>query len=141
MTTQVRTLNSPTDGVAKAGKQELNDFLNSETATFPTMPNFPVNTGYAAAGSTINDATPIPSGITPVTGADGTKGVFLTVGAPGAVFIVFNKSGSILKVYPPTVGTLNDGATGAALSMAAHTSAVIIALSSLELRSIPLLPS
>ena len=142
MVTKVSVSSSRADGVKKLDTLELNDLLSTELAVFPTMPKFPVITGTVAAGSTVTDATLIAAaGIVPVTGADGTKGVALPASGQGSVVFVFNQSGSILKLYPLAVGTLNDGSTGAALSIAAHSCAVVVAITDTAWRSIPLLPS
>lgn len=56
---------------------------------------------FTAAGSTITDATKIGASMAVVSGADGTKGVYLS-GNVGDEFFVFNNAGSTLKVYGDT---------------------------------------
>lgn len=55
----------------------------------------------AATGSTITDAARVTSSISIVTGADGTKGVYLS-GMIGDEVYLFNNAGSTLKVYGDT---------------------------------------
>jgi hypothetical protein len=52
----------------------------------------------AATGSAITDAAALTASIVIVSGADGTKGVYLT-GQVGDEVWVFNNAGSTLKVY------------------------------------------
>jgi len=88
----------------------------------------PYNDPLAATGSTIGDAAAIQAtGITKATGADGTVGVKLpATGGVGGVFIILNRAGAILKLYPDSAtGKINDGTSGAALSVAANTSVMI----------------
>ena len=89
----------------------------------------------AAAGSNNGDATALPSGTSstyPVTGADDTKGVIIstTDKVTGKVIrignLVFNK---ILKVYPPSGGTINGAAADAAYSSASGKGVMIQCLS------------
>jgi hypothetical protein len=77
----------------------------------------------AAAGSAANDATALVGGKTvyPTSAADDTKGVIMhqadaTTGTK--VYIGNGVSNKILKVYPPTSGTINGAAANAAVSSA-----------------------
>jgi len=89
----------------------------------------------AAAGSNAGDATTLPAGTSstyPVTGADDTKGVIIstTDKVTGKVIrvgnMVFNK---ILKVYPPSGGTINGASANAAYSSASGKGVVLQCLS------------
>jgi len=98
----------------------------------------------AAAGSTQADAASLQVGFNLVTGADGTKGAILPAGAPGRVVYVKNAdaANAILKVYPPTGGTINALSANAAISMALKTAAVFICgADGVAWYTIPLLPS
>lgn len=75
----------------------------------------------AAAGSTAADAGVLPSGrsIYPVSGADDTKGVIIAQSDAwlgNQIHIANLVSNKILKVYPPTGGTINGAAANAAVS-------------------------
>lgn len=70
----------------------------------------------AAAGSAQGDATALPQPNNRVTGADGTKGVILPVGAPGDEILVANDANAVLKVYPAS--GLKIGVPGTSLSAA-----------------------
>lgn len=77
----------------------------------------------AAAGSTAGDAGVLVGGCThyPVSAADDTKGVIMHQrdAVTGAVVEIGNLvSNKILKVYPPTGGTINGAAANAAFSTA-----------------------
>lgn len=75
----------------------------------------------AAAGSSQTDATLIPTSTNIVTAADGTKGVILPACQPGESVIIFNNSGSTLKVYPPTGAAISVGGTGLGSANAAFS--------------------
>lgn len=89
----------------------------------------------AAAGSVTGDATVLPagtSGIYPVTAADDTKGVRLHAddAVTGRVIRIANLvSNKILKVYPPTGGTINGAAANAAFSTASGAGVTLVCLS------------
>jgi hypothetical protein len=76
----------------------------------------------AAAGSTVADAAALASGykVYPTSAADGTKGVILASADAyvGNRIIVQNNVGAVLKIYPPTGGTINAGLANAAFSTA-----------------------
>ena len=76
----------------------------------------------AAAGSTAADAALLTADLNIVTGGNGTVGVILNnaVEVGDAVF-VSNEGSGVLKVYPPTSGTLNAlTATSGSVSIAAN---------------------
>jgi predicted RecA/RadA family phage recombinase len=98
-----------------------------------------------AAGSAQGDATAIgaDTGFVHGTGADGTKGIKLPAAAAGITIIVKNSdaANAVLKVYPATGDAINALSTNGAISMAAKTSAVFVALDATTWYTIPLLPS
>lgn len=79
------------------------------------------NTAVASAGSTQTNATAIVTDICIVTGADGTKGVRLPAVKPGESSVIFNNSGSTLKVYPPTGAAIAVPGTGLGSANAAYS--------------------
>lgn len=90
----------------------------------------------AAAGSTNADATALPAGtahIYPTTGADDAKGVILTSSdqVTGRTILIGNGvSNKILKVYPPSGGSINGASANAAFSSASGKGVIIVCLSS-----------
>src|SRR5262245_10751159 len=78
----------------------------------------------AAAGSATGDAGVLPAATArfyPTTAADGTKGVRIHANddCDGRLLFIGNGvSNQILKVYPPTGGTINGAAANAAFSSA-----------------------
>lgn len=113
----------------------------------PTTTSDPVFTpeAVAAAGSVQGDATAIgaTTGFAHCTGADATKGVKLPAAVAGKVVIVKNAdaANAVLKVYPASSDAINALSANAALSMAAKTSAVFVALDATTWYTVPLLPS
>lgn len=99
----------------------------------------------AAAGSVQGDATEVgaSTGFVHGTGADGTKGIKLPAASAGKTIIVKNSdaANAILKVYPATGDAINALSANAAISMAAKTSAVFVALDATTWYTVPLLPS
>lgn len=100
--------------VSSGGKAQvsLNEYArNSES----------IGASTAAAGSATGDATVLPAAtasVYPTSGADGTKGVRLHAddNVTGRRIFVTNTAAAVLKVYPPTGGTVNGGAANAAVS-------------------------
>ena len=94
-----------------------------------------VGASTAAAGTTVADATALPSGtalIYPTTAADDTKGVKLTATdqVTGRVVFVGNGvSNKILKVYGPSGAVVNGAAADAAFSSGSGKSVLIVCLS------------
>jgi hypothetical protein len=113
-------------------------FTGSGTAELVDNTNAPADIGAstAAAGTTTSDAGALPAGtarIYPTTGADGTKGVKLHTSdkvTGRTIWIGNGVSTAILKVYPPTGGTINGAAADAAFSSASGKGVVIVCLSS-----------
>jgi hypothetical protein len=93
-----------------------------------------VGVSTAAAGSTTADAGLLPSGTStcyPTTAADDTKGVRLAAGdavTNNRIFIANGVANKILKVYPPTGGTINGAVADAGFSSASGKGVVIICL-------------
>lgn len=95
-----------------------------------------IGASTAAAGSSTSDAGVLPAGtagVYPTTAADDTKGVRIDAAdkvTGRTLFIgngVYNK---ILKVYPPSGGTINGASADAAFSSASGKGVVITCLSS-----------
>lgn len=86
----------------------------------------------AAAGSTTTDATVLPAGTArfyPTTAADDTKGVRLHASDKvlgREVWVGNSVSGKILKIYPPTGGTINAAAADDAFSTGSGLGARLI---------------
>lgn len=96
----------------------------------------PPGASTAAAGSTTADAGVLPSAtgsVYPTTAANGTTGVRIAASdrVDGKMVFVGNGvSNQILKVYPPTGGTINGAAADAAFSSDSGKGAILICLSS-----------
>jgi hypothetical protein len=90
----------------------------------------------AAAGTTTADAGALPAGtalVYPTTAADDTKGVVVSTSdlITGRMLFVGNGvSNKILKVYPPSGGTINGAAADAAFSSASGKGVVLYCLDS-----------
>lgn len=81
----------------------------------------------AAAGAAIGNAAALNQGFNLVTGADGTKGVQLPAlaGTLGVPVVVFNNtSNQTLKVYPPTLSTINELTANSNYNMVNYASAI-----------------
>lgn len=77
--------------------------------------NLATDTVLGAAGNSQGTAAAIDTEFTPVSGADGTKGVILPTFTLGARYFIYNTDASNnLKVYPPTSGTISGGSANAA---------------------------
>ena len=96
----------------------------------------PAGVSTAAAGTTTADAGVLPSAtgsVYPTTAADGNNGVRIAASdrVDGKMVFVGNGvSTAILKVYPPTGGTINGAVADAAFSSASGKGAILICLSS-----------
>ena len=141
------------------GIAQDNVTINSGTATLQTLTvtgaltassgitgnvTLPVAAVAAAGNDNTNAAAITAYGVVHATGADGTKGVKLPAAAAGKVVIIKNAdaANSILKVYPGASDKINSGtATTGALSMAAKTAAMFIAIDDVDWFTVPLLPS
>lgn len=99
-------------------------------------------TAVTAAGSVIGDAAQLSQGLNVVTGADGTKGVILPTAVPGMQVYIKGVTAGVLKVWPKTGATINALSASAAMSLASGaTPAVLVASSSTQWYTFPLLPS
>lgn len=141
------------------GIAQDNVTINSGTATLQTLTvtgalnassgitgnvTLPVAAVAAAGNDNTNAAAITAYGVVHATGADGTKGVKLPAAAAGKVVIIKNAdaANAILKVYPGASDKINSGtATTGALSMAAKTAAMFIAINDVDWFTVPLLPS
>jgi hypothetical protein len=118
--------------------------LTNKTLTTPTMT---INIqAVAAAGSAQGDAGAVTAAAPAFvhgTAADGTKGIVLPAAAAGKMYIVKNSdaANAVLKVYPASGDAINALSADAAISMAAKTSAVFVALDATTWYTVPLLPS
>ena len=89
----------------------------------------------AAAGTTAANATALPAGtslVYPTTVADGTKGVIINAAdkvTGRMIFIGNGVAAAVLKIYPPTGGTINGGAADAEFSTASGKGAILYCLS------------
>jgi hypothetical protein len=95
----------------------------------------------AAAGSTQGDAAALAEGINVVSAADGTKGVILPTAIAGMVIIVKNTAAGALKIYPATGGAINAVAANGAYSITNLTSSLLVASSTTQWYSVPLVAS
>jgi hypothetical protein len=95
----------------------------------------------AAAGSTQGDAAALAEGINVVSAADGTKGVILPTAVAGMVIIVKNTAAGALKIYPATGGAVNAVAANGAYSITNLTSSLLVASSTTQWYSVPLVAS
>ena len=109
--------------------------------TFGTMFRIPTAT-VGAAGSIQGDAAAVATGFSVVTGAVGTKAVGLPAAAAGHLLLLKNdENAQVLPVVPASGDQINDGAADAALSMAADSSAVFVALGATRWFTVPATPS
>jgi len=115
----------------------------SGLVTYSTMPLLKVNADVAATGSVLADAAQLSSGVTVVTGADGTKGVKLPATPTAGTFVAIKGTASaVLKVWPDAAATINAIGSNGAISLASGpTPAIFIATSATQWYTWPLLPS
>jgi hypothetical protein len=130
------------DSVTVTGASALQAVTaTSVTATSVTGAiRLPVAT-VAAAGSTQGDAAALAEGINVVSAADGTKGVILPTAVAGMVIIVKNTAAGALKIYPATGGAINAVAANGAYSITNLTSSLLVASSTTQWYSVPLVAS
>lgn len=97
----------------------------------------------AAFGTIQGDAAPVFDGFNLVTGADAAKGVILPAAVAGRRVEIKNSdaANAVLKVWPAVGDGINAIAVNSALSMAAKTSAVFVAIDATTWITIPLVPS
>jgi hypothetical protein len=107
--------------------------INAATVT---KTNVGIGASTAAAGSTSADPGALPAGtaeVYPTTAADDTKGVKISSSdnvTGRRIFIANGVSNKILKVYPPTGGTINGAAANAAFSSSSGVGVVVVCLDS-----------
>ncbi len=110
--------------------------------TFTSMPVFPVNAPLAGAGSVIGDAAQLSTGITVITGANGTLGWKLPVTTGGDVVILKGTTAGVAKLWPQTGGQINAVGTSTAFSMPTGVIPVIlVSVSATQWYTLPLVPS
>jgi uncharacterized membrane protein len=95
----------------------------------------------AAAGSTQANAAALAEGLNVVSAADGTKGVRLPTAVAGAVVIVKNTAAGALLIYPATGGAINAVAANGSYSITNLTSTMLVASSTTQWYSVPLVAS
>lgn len=95
----------------------------------------------AAAGSVQGDAAALSEGFNVVSGADATKGVILPTAAIGKVVEVKNTAAAALKIYPATGAAINAVAANGAYSITNLTTTRLVATSTTQWYSIPLVAS
>jgi hypothetical protein len=95
----------------------------------------------AAAGTNQGNAAALAEGINVVSAADGTKGVILPTAVAGMVIIVKNTAAGALKIYPATGGAINAVAADGAYSITNLTSSLLVASSTTQWYSVPLVAS
>lgn len=110
--------------------------LTTSSASIATTSTFTPGASTAAAGSTTSDAGVLPAGtatVYPTTAADDTKGVRVHASdkVTGRKIMIGNGvSNKILKVYPPSGGTINGGSADAAFSGASGKGVIMYCLNS-----------
>lgn len=101
----------------------------------PTVAIEAIGASTAAAGSATGDAGALPAktaNVYPTTAADDTKGVIINAAdriTGRRIFIGNGVSNKILKVYPPTGGTVNGAAADAAFSSVSGKGVIAVCLS------------
>jgi hypothetical protein len=95
----------------------------------------------AATGTNQATAAALAEGINVVSAADGTKGVILPTAVAGMVIIVKNTAAGALKIYPATGGAINAVAANSAYSITNLTSSLLVASSTTQWYSVPLVAS
>lgn len=94
--------------------------------------NASIGASTAAAGSATGDAGVLPAGtasVYPTSAADDTKGVRISASdevTGRTLFITNGVSNAVLKVYPPTGGTINGASANAAFSSASGKGVVAV---------------
>ena len=95
----------------------------------------------AAAGTNQATAAALAEGLNVVSAADGTKGVRLPTAVAGAVVIVKNTAAGALLIYPATGGAINAVAANGSYSITNVTSTMLVASSTTQWYSVPLVAS
>ena len=115
--------------------QSADTLLFAGTAKLGVV-NRSIGASTAAAGSATGDSGVLPAGTAPVyptSAADGTKGVRIHASdnvTGRQIFVANGVSNQILKIYPPTGGTINGASADAAYSTASGKGALLTCLNS-----------
>lgn len=118
------------DGSGRVPEQRVEDGAQS-----PTVAIEAIGASTAAAGSSTSDAGVLPAktaNVYPTSAADDTKGVRINAAdqiTGRRIFIGNGVSNKILKVYPPSGGTVNGASADAAFSSVSGKGVVAICLS------------
>jgi predicted RecA/RadA family phage recombinase len=133
----------PLAGQAISAAVSGDDFVYVERAgTRPPSPSrTQINADVAAAGSVQGDAAAILEGFTVVTGADGTKGVILPTPVAGMRVEIKSTTAAVLKIYPTTGAAINAIAANGAYSAASLVPLTLIAKTTTQWYTLPLLGS
>ena len=91
-----------------------------------------VESGVTAVGSSASDAYAIKASLTVISGGAGTTGIILPVASASDHFEIVNQSGTDKILYPPSGGTLNDGAGDASITLSDNNYAIIRALTTID---------
>lgn len=95
----------------------------------------------AAAGNNQATATALSEGLNVVSGADATKGVRLPTAVAGATVTVKNLGAAALLIYPATGAAINAIAANGAYNITNLTSTILVASSTTQWYSVPLVAS
>jgi predicted RecA/RadA family phage recombinase len=130
---------SGTDGAISIGTSNTSAITISATS-IPTTIAGPITGGIGvsteAAGSSSADAAELPAGtasVYPTTGANDSTGVIINAAdkVTGRMLFIGNGvSNKILKVYPPSGGSINGGSANAAFSSDSGKGVIVVCLSS-----------
>lgn len=107
----------------------------------PAPPLYMPVTTVAATGSAQGDAASLSQGFNLVTGADDTKGVKLPTAVAGMSVKIKVGDGADLKVYPATGAAINALSANAAITVVDDVCFELIATSTTQWYTLPLLPS
>lgn len=107
----------------------------------PANDRVQVNASVAAAGSVQGDAAAVLEGLTVVTAADATKGIILPTAVAGMRVTIKNGAAAVLKIYPATGGAINAIAANGAYSLAASCPLTLVATSTTQWYTLPLVGS
>lgn len=143
-TTNATTVDYTVDDALSVTEAPVTYDASGSRKTAATTTGFrPVCATVAALGTNQATAAPVAVGFTLVTAADGTVGVILPSPSAGDICIIKNidVANAILKVYPPTSGTINALSANSAISLAAKVSAMFVAYNATTWYTLPLLPS
>jgi hypothetical protein len=103
---------------------------NTKGTNSAQLTQLSIGASTAAAGTTTTDAGVLPAGTAqayPTTAADGTKGVRINAAdnVTGRQIEIVNGANAVLKIYPPTGGTINQLGADAAYSTTSAKGAIL----------------